>query len=432
MADPQFDPSKPFDVAPAGLLTPGNIDLTKRPRVQNPDGSISTVRSMSFEQDGKEILIPTVIGGKVVSDDAAMAYYKKTGQHLGIFDSPAAATTFAQQLHDGEAAKLTSSGFDPSQSFTTPAAGTWEDRGVAGKMWHPAGAPVGVERPREDASGAIGVDHAAVSQRIADWASTLQPSLQKPAAILATLPADAIASLVEMFSAPESIAAAGARPAMAAMDAVGAGAAATGRALRSVATSPVVRNTAAAIVKHGATAAGAYGGGVPGAIVGSQVGDAAAGYIRAPVRPPAPPPEIVSAPGYPRGGPTAAPSPAAAPAAAVDEFTAARTARQTPSNGYPDQRALNDEAIAAARARYQASQAGAPAAADKIIAASGKMKLTADEFKEFTRLVRQPGMTFAKAEQAVKAARELAAKLGGASDAEVAKAVAHMQATGKW
>src|ERR1035437_8241999 len=43
-----------------GMVAPGNIDLAAQPRVKNADGPTSTVRSMSFNEDGKEILIPTV------------------------------------------------------------------------------------------------------------------------------------------------------------------------------------------------------------------------------------------------------------------------------------------------------------------------------------------------------------------------------------
>src|SRR5438132_12683511 len=93
-------------MAQSGLITPGNIDLTNRPRVTNPDGSISTIRSISFGQDGKEILIPTVVDGHVVSDAEAVAHYRKTGQHLGIFTTPDAATAFAQRLHESEVGKL--------------------------------------------------------------------------------------------------------------------------------------------------------------------------------------------------------------------------------------------------------------------------------------------------------------------------------------
>jgi hypothetical protein len=84
----------------ADLIEPGNIDLTKRPVVKNKDGSISTVRSMSFEEDGRQILIPTVVGNKVVSDKAAIDHYHKTGEHLGMFSSVKATNAYAKKLHE--------------------------------------------------------------------------------------------------------------------------------------------------------------------------------------------------------------------------------------------------------------------------------------------------------------------------------------------
>lgn len=84
-----------------GLLAPGNIDLAKRPVVKNPDGTISTVRSMSFNEDGREILVPTVSpDGRILSDDDAINLYHQTGQHLGMFDNPQDADTYAQSLHN--------------------------------------------------------------------------------------------------------------------------------------------------------------------------------------------------------------------------------------------------------------------------------------------------------------------------------------------
>lgn len=88
-----------------GLLVPGNIDLSHRPVVRNADGTISTVRSMSFGQDGQEILIPTVAadGSRILNDSEAIAQYQRTGQFLGKFDSPANATKYAQSLHQQQA-----------------------------------------------------------------------------------------------------------------------------------------------------------------------------------------------------------------------------------------------------------------------------------------------------------------------------------------
>jgi hypothetical protein len=89
-----------------GLVTPGNIDVSKLPAVRNPDGTYSTVRSMGVNINGKEVLIPTVVNGRVVSEKEAIDAYLKTGRHLGIFSSPEASTAYAQRLHEQEAQRI--------------------------------------------------------------------------------------------------------------------------------------------------------------------------------------------------------------------------------------------------------------------------------------------------------------------------------------
>ncbi|MDT7053749.1 lytic transglycosylase domain-containing protein [Citrobacter freundii] len=93
-----------YSAYPRGLLEKGNIDIHNRPVVKNSDGSISTVRSMSTNIDGKEVLIPTVSDdGRIMSDDEAIDNFMRTGKHLGMFDNPADATAYAESLHNQQA-----------------------------------------------------------------------------------------------------------------------------------------------------------------------------------------------------------------------------------------------------------------------------------------------------------------------------------------
>lgn len=85
----------------------GNIDLNSRPTVKNGD-DVSTVRSMSFydDKEKKEILVPTVVNGRIVSDDEARKHYYETGEHLGKFNTVKSANDYAQKLHEQEEARI--------------------------------------------------------------------------------------------------------------------------------------------------------------------------------------------------------------------------------------------------------------------------------------------------------------------------------------
>lgn len=82
----------------------GNIDLmTRYTGLFDEDGNLMTLRSMSFEEDGKEILIPTIVREngewKQLTDEEAIAWYHRTGEYLGKFDTVREADTYAEQLH---------------------------------------------------------------------------------------------------------------------------------------------------------------------------------------------------------------------------------------------------------------------------------------------------------------------------------------------
>ena len=87
----------------SGMKAMGNIDLKNRPIHRNPDGSISTVKSMSFGTDEGEVLLPTISDdGRELTPEEAFQQYRKTGKHLGIFDTPENATKYAEDLHNSQ------------------------------------------------------------------------------------------------------------------------------------------------------------------------------------------------------------------------------------------------------------------------------------------------------------------------------------------
>lgn len=91
-------------------LLDGNIDIANRPIVTNSDGTISTIQSISVNQDGKEYLIPTINeDGLKMTDDEAYAHFQKTGKHLGAFKDVKAATEYAKNLSEYQGIKYSTS-----------------------------------------------------------------------------------------------------------------------------------------------------------------------------------------------------------------------------------------------------------------------------------------------------------------------------------
>ena len=87
------------------MLEPGNIDLTKRPSVPTGDGRFASVRTAGFNFGGKEYNLPTVSDdGRLLSNDEAIAQFRKTGKHLGVYRTPEAAAAAAEALHKDQEA----------------------------------------------------------------------------------------------------------------------------------------------------------------------------------------------------------------------------------------------------------------------------------------------------------------------------------------
>ncbi len=84
-----------------GMITPGNINLSARPRVENKDGSFSTLKSISFGTPQGEVLIPTITPqGVQLTEDQAIEQFKQTGQHLGVYKDAESATTAAKAISE--------------------------------------------------------------------------------------------------------------------------------------------------------------------------------------------------------------------------------------------------------------------------------------------------------------------------------------------
>lgn len=98
-----------------GLLTPGTINPTV-PRVADAQSGPTAMRAIvTQDKDGHSVVIPTVSAqGKALSDEEALALYRRTGDHLGVFATPQAATAYANTLQARQARGLATGDFGPT------------------------------------------------------------------------------------------------------------------------------------------------------------------------------------------------------------------------------------------------------------------------------------------------------------------------------
>ena len=94
------------------IIKYGNINMLTRPRVQNADGTISTIKPIGIrfpDPDGtlRHVLIPTIAdNGSVMSKDAATLLFRKNEKHLGIFSTKLDLSRYSRMLSDMERARI--------------------------------------------------------------------------------------------------------------------------------------------------------------------------------------------------------------------------------------------------------------------------------------------------------------------------------------
>lgn len=79
--------------------SPGSVmPSTGKPLIKNPDGSISTERTITFEQEGKHYVLPTIVNGKELTDAQALDLFDAgENEPVGVFDTAEEADKFAKE-----------------------------------------------------------------------------------------------------------------------------------------------------------------------------------------------------------------------------------------------------------------------------------------------------------------------------------------------
>lgn len=90
-----------------GMVEKPTIDWKSLPQTTNANGTISSTVTMGIGGDnGQEILIPRFWDGELHTQDAAIARYNETGDHLGVFkDTESAMNYVKNDLHPAQERK---------------------------------------------------------------------------------------------------------------------------------------------------------------------------------------------------------------------------------------------------------------------------------------------------------------------------------------
>ena len=121
----QAMPTQPQDATNPTLAALGGRPIdTTRPILNNRDGSFSTERTITIEVDGKHFVIPTIVGGQILTPDQAVAAWRdgknnEVGVYASAQEAEAAAQARSKQI--GQVRGAETGATDPSSVATVRA-----------------------------------------------------------------------------------------------------------------------------------------------------------------------------------------------------------------------------------------------------------------------------------------------------------------------
>lgn len=101
------DLMKPMPAHVPGMVVPPTMDPAMNHNAINPNGDVSTIRTIGINVDGLETVIPTITpDGQFLTNAEAIEQFRRTGRHLGMFRTRQQADEYGQQLHQQEQQRI--------------------------------------------------------------------------------------------------------------------------------------------------------------------------------------------------------------------------------------------------------------------------------------------------------------------------------------